>query len=299
MGFGPPIPQKLKTTLSTSLGSNLQKTNPKNLHLTCHLLRGYPHLISPFSLVLSPLLKLKNAVWECGSDKSPGPDGFTFAFIKSFWVLLASDFKEVMDFFFYHSIISRGCASSFIALIPKSKDPQSWNDFRPISLIGVIYKVIATVLANRLKAVVGSIVSENQSAFIRNRNIMDGPLILSEIISWLKTSNHPTMIMKLDIQKAFDSINSDFLLSTMSQMPFPSRWCEWIKACLMSSRASILINGSPTQEFQCQRGIRQGDPTPSLLFSSHLLWSPSHACFQWLNHREFSVAYNYLTTGQK
>lgn len=217
-------------------------------------------LVTRFTLV-----EIKLAVWDCGNDKSPGPDGFTVGFIKEYWDLLANDFKEVMDRFFTHGRISYGCASSFIALIPKSDDPQSFEDRRPISLIGIIYKVITKILANRLSKVIGSVISDNQSAFIKDRNILEGPLILAETIAWLKHSKKKAMILKLDIQKPFNCVNRKFLISVMEQMGFPPRWCIWIKACLQSSRASVLSNGVPTAEFQCQR--RQGDPLSPFLFT--------------------------------
>ncbi|GKE05204.1 RNA-directed DNA polymerase, eukaryota [Tanacetum coccineum] len=84
--------------------------------------------------------EVRNAVWGCGENKSPGPDGFTFEFFRKFWDTLGSDFCAVVEWFFDHSSFSRGCNSSFIALIPKNHDPKFVNDYRPISLIGSLYK---------------------------------------------------------------------------------------------------------------------------------------------------------------
>lgn len=99
--------------------------------------------------LVSHCMKLKNAVWDCGNDKSPWPDGFSFGFVKRFWDILKEDFKAVSQHFFVHMRISKGCSSTFIALIPKISDPQSFNYYQPVSLIGAIYKVITKVLANR------------------------------------------------------------------------------------------------------------------------------------------------------
>jgi len=73
--------------------------------------------------------------------------------------------------------LSRGMNSPFIALIPKIDNPQKLNDFRPISLVGSLYKILAKVLANILRSVIGSVVSEEQSTFVQNRQILDGILI--------------------------------------------------------------------------------------------------------------------------
>ncbi|KAJ0552768.1 putative RNA-directed DNA polymerase [Helianthus annuus] len=218
-------------------------------------------LVRPFSLV-----EIKEAIWECDGDRAPGPDGFNFSFLKRCWSGLQSNFLQLFEEFYSHPSLNKCCSSSFIALIPKINDPLRPSDFRPISLIGCINKVISKVLVNRLKKVISKFVSEEQSAFLTGRNIIDGPLMLNEIIAWLKHSKRVGMIFKVDIHKAYDSLSWNFLHSILLQMGFPIKWCEWILAILKSSRASVLVNGSPTLEFDCTRGLRQGDPLSPFLF---------------------------------
>ncbi|XP_021975210.1 uncharacterized protein LOC110870332 [Helianthus annuus] len=218
-------------------------------------------LIEPFSLS-----EIKDAIWGCVGDRAPGPDGFNFKFIKNNWDLFQGDFLKVFQEFHSKGSISRCCSSSFIALIPKTNDPISPSNFRPISLIGVVNKAISKVLVNRLKKVVGKLVSEEQTAFLSGRNISDGPLILNEVIAWMKKAKKSGMVFKIDINKAYDSLNWKFLESVMTQMNFPVTWREWIMATLVSSRASVLVNGSPTMEFECTRGLQQGDPLSPFLF---------------------------------
>nr|GEW28095.1 RNA-directed DNA polymerase, eukaryota, reverse transcriptase zinc-binding domain protein [Tanacetum cinerariifolium] len=109
--------------------------------------------------------EIKRAVWDCGIDKSPGPDGFTFGFYRRFWNLIENDVYDAVKYFFTYGVIPKGCNSSFIALIPKIPDANTVKDFRPISLIGSLYKIVAKILANRLVGVLGDIVNEVQSAF--------------------------------------------------------------------------------------------------------------------------------------
>ncbi|KAJ0483299.1 putative RNA-directed DNA polymerase [Helianthus annuus] len=218
-------------------------------------------LVAPFNLD-----EIKRAVWGCGGDKAPGPDGFSFKFIKRFWNLLSPFFADVLYQFHDKEFINEGCNSSFVALLPKVVDPQDLNDFRPISLIGVVYKVIAKVLANRIKPTLPSIVSPVQSAFVEGRYILDGPLMVSEIISWAKKVKKELFIFKADFQKAYDSVSWNFLKSNLHAMGFPKKWRKWIGACLKSSRASVLLNGSPTDEFTITKGLRQGDPLSPFLF---------------------------------
>ncbi|GKF25769.1 RNA-directed DNA polymerase, eukaryota, reverse transcriptase zinc-binding domain protein, partial [Tanacetum coccineum] len=125
--------------------------------------------------------EIKRAVWDCGIEKSPRPDGFTFGFYRRFWSVIEKDVMEVVNMFFQSATFPKGCNASFITLIPKTQDANMVKDFRPITLIGSLYKIIAKILANRLVPVLGDIVSDVQSAFVTNRQILDGPFFLNEI----------------------------------------------------------------------------------------------------------------------
>nr|GEZ70020.1 RNA-directed DNA polymerase, eukaryota, reverse transcriptase zinc-binding domain protein [Tanacetum cinerariifolium] len=140
--------------------------------------------------------------------------------------------------FFTSGNFPKGCNASFIALIPKIPDAKLVKDFRLISLIGSLYKIIAKILANRLVGVLGDLVSEVQLAFVMDRKILDGPLILNE----------------------------DFLGDILNHFGFGAKWCGWIQECLRSSRGSVLVNGSPTEEFQFYKGLKQGDLLSPFLF---------------------------------
>lgn len=153
-----------------------------------------PKLISTLFKKLTPdqnhmiesnisLEEIKQAVWNCGSEKAPGPDGFTMKFFKDKWDFVKGDLARLVKHFEMFGRLEKGCNSSFIVLIPKISDPLHLNEFRPISLIGCLYKIIAKILATRLKSVIGSIIDEVQSAYIEGRNILDGPLIVNEIVS--------------------------------------------------------------------------------------------------------------------
>ncbi|GKD89294.1 RNA-directed DNA polymerase, eukaryota [Tanacetum coccineum] len=128
--------------------------------------------------------EVKVAVWDYGSDKTPGRDGFSFAFVKRYWELLKSDIHEFVTTFFNTGSMPLGSNSSCITLIPKVSNPIHINDFRPLSLIGTHYKIIAKILANRLSNVVDNLVSHEQSSFTSGRQILDGPLMLNEMIDF-------------------------------------------------------------------------------------------------------------------
>nr|GEW94819.1 RNA-directed DNA polymerase, eukaryota, reverse transcriptase zinc-binding domain protein [Tanacetum cinerariifolium] len=122
------------------------------------------------------------------------------------------------------------------------------------------------ILTNRLGLVISSCISPEQSAFIKGRNILDGPFILNEVMNWSRKRKEKLMIFKVDFEKAFDSLRWDFLDTIMEKLWFGLRWRVWIKGCFVNARSSILVNGSPTTEFFVSKGLRQRDPLSPFLF---------------------------------
>ncbi|GJS87974.1 putative reverse transcriptase domain-containing protein [Tanacetum coccineum] len=153
---------------------------------------------------------LKNGDWiedpfkDCGGDRAPRPDGFSFKFLKTFWDLPKEDVVHFVHEFFHSGSIPKGSNPSFMALIPKVSNAKFVNDFRAISLIGCQCKIIGKLLANRLSTVIGSCTSTKQSTFIKGRNILDGPLILNEVMSWYQKRKKELMMFKVYFEKAFD-----------------------------------------------------------------------------------------------
>ena len=160
--------------------------------------------------------------------------------------------------FFEREKFVKSLNTTFLVSVPKKSGTDDLSDFRPINLVGGLYKLLAKVLANRLKKVVGKVVSSTQNAFVEMRQILDAALIANEAIDFLLKMNENGVMCKLELEKAYDHINWDFMLIVMQKMGFWDKWVGWISWCISTASFSVLINGSPTGFFQSTRGLRQG-----------------------------------------
>ncbi|GKV51081.1 hypothetical protein SLEP1_g57759 [Rubroshorea leprosula] len=210
--------------------------------------------------------EIEEGLRSCDGSKAPGPDGFNFNFLKFAWHCIKEDFINFFSEFHRNGKLVRGLNSSFIALIPKKLNAVELKDFRPISLIGCVYKLLAKVLANRLKSVISELVSDTQSAFVGGRQLVDSVLVLNEVVDEVKKRKKPAFVFKADFEKAYDCVDWSFLDWMMERCGFGTKWRGWITECLSTARISVLVNGSPTREFEVGKGLRQGDPLSPFLF---------------------------------
>jgi hypothetical protein len=168
------------------------------------------------------LEEVKQAVWDCDGSKAPGPDGFTFSFYKKAWNLISSDIFVMVKEFFRTGKLPKGIGSSFVTLIPKTKGSCRFSQFRPISLIHGLYKIVAKLLSTRLRSILPDVISVNQSAFIAGRQIRDGFMIANEVVHAIRSKKDHGFLLKVDFHKGFDSILWEHIDSTMGYMGFGS-----------------------------------------------------------------------------
>jgi hypothetical protein len=155
---------------------------------------------------------------------------------------------------------------AYMVLLKKKADAALVSDYRPISLVHSFAKLFTKVLARRLAPHLDSLVSCNQSAFIKGRIIHDNFKAVELTATCLHKKKIPTVLAKIDIAKAFDTVSWNYLLRIMRHMGFSQRWLNWISLCLASASTRVIVNGSPSPRICHARGLRQGDPLSPMLF---------------------------------
>ncbi|GAU36753.1 hypothetical protein TSUD_318520 [Trifolium subterraneum] len=207
-----------------------------------------PRVTDDDNIVLTaPITKIEiqQALFQMHPDKSPGPDGFNPAFYQRFWEQCSDDIFSAASTWLERGYFPSSLNDTNICLIPKCDNPTSMKDLRPISLCNVLYKMISKVLANRLKCCLDKCVSQEQSAFVEGRSILDNALIATEVIHALKRKTkgrRGELALKIDISKAYDKVDWGFLRGVMTRMGFTDVWIRWVMMCVSLVNYSVLMN---------------------------------------------------------
>jgi hypothetical protein len=185
------------------------------------------------------------------NNASPGPDGINAAFYKSAWSWIKDDIHTLVTNFYSTAHFDDDINKTFIALIPKKEQPIIPQDFRPISLCNVIYKIIAKSLGNRIKPHLPNAIDQAQATFIFDRHISSNVIITQEIIHSfnLKTWNHKAFLLKIDLAKAFDRLEWQFIQSALQRQGYHQHFINLIYACISSPTFLVLVNGEPSNTF--------------------------------------------------
>eukprot|EP00253_Pinus_taeda_P009681 PITA_09681 len=210
--------------------------------------------------------EVREATWSMQPDKAPGPYGFTISFYRAHWDIIKKDLIRMVKNVFKKIKMGENTKSSHLALIRKESNPLSFDRYRPISLCNVSYKIVTKILANRLKKLLPTLISENQGGFVPKRQIMDNVILVQEAIHSSLQRKEKGMVIKLDMENAFDRVSHQFLMVVLQKFGISNKFINIIMECISNPWIAPLINGRPSSYFRSSRGLRQGCPLSPFLF---------------------------------
>jgi hypothetical protein len=210
---------------------------------------------------------IKEAIFQMKHSKALGPDGFPAKFYQVFWSLIKDDLMAMFRDFHTGNLPLFCLNFGTIMLLPKEKEVKKIQQYMPICMINIIFKIFTKVLANRLISVACRITKILQSAFLPGRYILEGVIVLHETIHELKIKKQKGIILKLDFEKAYDKVNWDFLQQVLRMKGFPNFWCQWMERVVSKGSVGVQVNDDLGHFFQTKKGLRQGDPLSPILFN--------------------------------
>lgn len=223
-------------------------------------LRSVPRCVTPEqnARLTAPArdLELHTAIKDLAIGKAPGKDGVPIEFFQTMYEDISEDLlqlaNEVID---THTLIGLLNVSK-IVLLPKQGDLTFLKNYRPISLLGSAYKIIAKLYANRIIDMLPHWIKHSQTAFVKGRCIFDNVLMAFEAMDWVEESHHEMIMLLLDFEKAYDRVSWPFLENTMRQMGFGDTWISMVMTLYKDATAMVSFNGELSPSFQLERSVR-------------------------------------------
>jgi hypothetical protein len=199
--------------------------------------------------------EVKKAIFDMKHNKAPGPDGFPVEFYQVFWDLIKSDLLAMFDDFHKGELPLYSLNFGNIVLLPKCKEAAKIQQYRPICLLNVSFKIFTKVATNRLLEVAHKVINPTQMTFLPGRNIMEGVVILHETIHEMHRKNQSGAILKIDFEKAYDKVKWAFVRQTLWMKGFSQTWCKWVEAFTQNGHVGNKINDQVGENFVIKKGL--------------------------------------------
>lgn len=243
----------------------------KNVKIKSYLKEsGIPKILETDQHILeAPITEeeVRRALKEMPVGKSPGPDGLIVLYYKKYQDYLIPNMCSYMNEIGDNGEMSREALEANIVIILKEdKDSTQCSSYRPISLVNVDTKLFAKVLADRLKQIIKKIIHPDQVGFILGREGRDNSIKTLLVTQKIKESRAPGLLLSIDAEKAFDTVDWGFMMCTLEEIGIRQRALGWIKALYSRPTARVRINGLLSEPFEKSIGKRQGCPLSPLLF---------------------------------
>jgi hypothetical protein len=207
-----------------------------------------------------------DAIKALPKGKAPRHDGVPMEFFHEYAKEVAPTLLQAFMAMLNSGATSASINKGLITLIPKAEDRARLNNWRPITLLGSIYKVLAKTLAGRIQSALTHIIRPNQTGLVEGRSILDNVFMAQEALGWVEESEQDLVLLLLDFEKAFNRIEWGFLFTALAKLGFNGTWVNWVRSLYQAASSAIKVNGATRPNFQLTRSIKQGCPLVPYLF---------------------------------
>lgn len=188
--------------------------------------------------------EVQEALLSIPGDKAPEPDGFGSHFYRDAWSIVQADVIEAVLDILQGRKMLKELNTTIITLIPKTKCPKNVSEFRPISCCNTLYKCVTKVICGRLRRILPGLIMENQGDFVHGKYVAHKIMVVQDIVRHYGRKNStPSCLLKIDIQKAYDTVNWEFLKEMLQALEFPDTFTELIMECVTTPKFSLMLNG--------------------------------------------------------